>query len=495
MDVATLVAKLLPLLDDPRANADAILGLLAPSHRLADYEVARFLVAKRTAAFVADLLASPDPRVRRTGVQWVELTFARSPAARVLRDATKDPSTAVRRAAFRATRALRLDDVALPDTHGPGRGAQPAVAARVAINPFTKQARDPRGAPGRPGRTRGWNPTGWRFGLYPPLARTRRPSPGLSALRAQSDVEELFQLDAASLTKLSRPGAGRGAPYVAFDIPKATGGVRTIHAPRPQLKRLQRRILDELLAPLEAHPAAHGFVPGRSTVTNARAHVGARIVVKMDLSDFFPTIHFGRVCGLFEQYGAGREAARTLAALVTFRRVLPDGRVAWPSVLPQGAPTSPALSNLVCRRLDARLTSLAGKVGATYTRYADDLTFSFQEEPSHGLGRFLWWVSQIVGQEGFRENLKKRRVMRPSGQLRVTGLVTNHALSVPREARRRFRAILHACDRRGVTQETTGHEAPRAFLLGFAGYVAMVQPDVGAALLVKVRELLAGLDR
>jgi hypothetical protein len=289
---------------------------------------------------------------------------------------------------------------------------------------------------------------------------------------------------------LLRPGSGRGAPYVAFEVPKATGGVRVLHAPRPALKRVQRRILKELLAPLEAHPAAHGFVAGRSTVTNAARHVGARVVLKMDLVDFFPTIHYGRLIGLFELYGARREAAQTLAALVTHRPTLPDGRVAWPSVLPQGAPTSPALSNLVCRRLDARLTALAGKVGATYTRYADDLTFSFREEPEKGLGHFAWWVSQIVGQEGFVENLRKRRVLRPAGQMRVTGLVTNTGLSVPREARRRFRAILHACTQRGVTRETTGHEEPRAFLLGFVSYVAMVQPEAGAKLRAEVLRVL-----
>src|SRR6185437_8925149 len=107
MDVATLVARLLPLLDDPVATGDAILKLLARGRGLADYEVARFLVAKRTEPLVERLLASLDPKERRTAVRWVELTFARSPAARVLRDATKDRSRTVRSAAFAATRALR----------------------------------------------------------------------------------------------------------------------------------------------------------------------------------------------------------------------------------------------------------------------------------------------------------------------------------------------------------------------------------------------------
>jgi hypothetical protein len=226
-------------------------------------------------------------------------------------------------------------------------------------------------------------------------------------------------------------------------------------------------------------------------VTNAKPHVGARLLVKMDLVDFFPTIHFGRLVGLFFHYGAGKEAAKVLAALVTYRPKLPDGRVAWPSILPQGAPTSPALSNLVCRRLDARLTAFATKVGATYTRYADDLTFSFRDEPAKGLGHFMWWVNQIIGPEGFLENLPKRRILRPGTQLRVTGLVANAGLSVPREARRRFRAILHDCKRHGVTKETTGHSEPRAYLLGFASYIAMVQPEHGRKLRAEVKRLLA----
>jgi hypothetical protein len=487
MDVATLVSRLLPLLAEPRAKSDAILGLLGRSRGLADFEVARFLVAKRTEPLVRELLASEDPRERRKGVRWVELTFARSPAARILRDATKDRSRLVRSAACHATRTLRLDDVALPATGL----TVPPIPGREGINPFTKQPIVFGGRPARPPkRRRGFDPTGWRFGLYHDWAIARRPTPALSALRTRDDVLHLLGVAEEDLAVLLRPGAGQGCAYVAFEVPKARGGVRLLHAPRAPLKRIQRTLLRDVLATLEAHPAAHGFVAGRSTVTNAKPHVGARIVVKMDLVDFFPTIHFGRLAGLFGHYGAGKEAARTLATIVTYRPKLPDGRVAWPSVLPQGAPTSPALSNLVCRRMDARLSALAAKVGATYTRYADDLTFSFQEEPSGGLGHFLWWANQILGQEGFVENLGKRRILRPQGRMRVTGLVTNSALGVPREARRRFRAILHDCERMGVTEEATGHTEPRAYLLGFASYVAMVQPDMGEKLRREVTRLL-----
>lgn len=486
MDVATLVARLIPVLDDPIANSDEILGLLGRHCALADYEVVRFLVAKRTESLVHELLADPDPQKRRTAVRWVELTFPRSPAARILRAATRDRSRTVRRAAVHATRALRLDDVALPDR---AEVRTPARPAREGINPFTQERMV---FPAVPARLvhRGFNATGWRFGLYP-TRQSRRASPALSALVSREDVEKFLGISPSELSRLLRPGAGPGCPYVAFVVPKASGGERTLHAPRPELKRLQGTVLRRLLAPLEPHPAAHGFVPGRSTVTNAQPHVGSQVVVKMDLVDFFPTIHFARLVGLFEQHGAGKQAAKTLAALVTYRPRLSDGRVAWPSVLPQGAPTSPALSNLLCRRLDARLTGLAEKSGAAYTRYADDLTFSFRERPSLDLGHFMWWVDQIIGQEGFVENTKKRRVLRPAGQIRITGLVANTRLGVPRDARRRFRAMLHNCESSGVTREATQHDEPRAYLMGFASYVAMVQPEHGARLLSEVRRLLA----
>jgi RNA-directed DNA polymerase len=238
------------------------------------------------------------------------------------------------------------------------------------------------------------------------------------------------------------------------------------------------------------HEACHGFVPGRSTVTNATPHLRAALVVKTDLCDFFPSVHYRRVRGFFEQLGYSEEVATLLSRLTTHRPVLPDGRVAWPGTLPQGAPTSPALANLVCRRLDQRLAGLARRVGATYTRYADDLTFSFAEKPEVNLGRFLWWIDQICQQEGFAEHTGKRRIMRPNGQQRVTGLVVNSSLSVPRAARRRFRAILNNCRRHGLAAEARGREDFADYLRGFVSYLSMVQPELGRKLLGEVHALL-----
>src|SRR5262249_48873412 len=159
-----------------------------------------------------------------------------------------------------------------------------------------------------------------------------------------------------------------------------------------------------------------------------------------------------------------------------------------------GAPTSPALANVVCRRLDARLAKLSAEVDARYTRYADDLTFSFADEPEIPLGRFFWWVDQICQQEGFNENVKKRRVLRPHMAQRVTGIMVNDGVKVPREARRRFRALLARCRKEGIDRVAEALGRPRlvAEMYGFAAYVQMVQPDLGARLADEIRALAPG---
>ena len=480
MNLGELILGLRPLLEDPRANAPRIVELLEQHRSLAEFEVARFYVGRAFAPLIEEQAKSPDPRERAIAARGIATVMARAPAARLLRRLVKDPDSIARSAAYASVRALGLDDVALPDTRfEPPRSPRPR-------------------APG------GWNPSGWAFGLY--RVRRRRgqpPAPGsekaerpsLPPIPTVGALAELLGLgSAADLARFMRPGEGRGSGYVAFEVPKATGGVRVIHAPRAALKRIQRRILDHILVRIPVHEACHGFVEARSIVTNAAVHAaqgGARVVVKMDFADFFPTIHYRRVAGLFSYYGYPPEVARALGALCTHRRVLADGTVAWPGVLPQGAPTSPALANVLCRRLDARLSRLAAKVGARYTRYADDLTFSFPEEPGVPLGRFFWWVDQICQQEGFHENTKKRRVLRRHMAQRVTGVMVNDGLKVPREARRKFRALLARCRKEGIAKvaEALGRPKLAAELYGFAAYVRMVQPELGARLADEIRKL------
>ena len=473
MSLVGLLLELKPLLADPDANFERVAELLERHQGLAEYEVARFYAGRAFVGPVGKLLRSEDPRERLRGVRIVPLLFARGSAAQHLRRMVKDADNGVAHAARAAVKTLGLADVALPDRR--------ASASRFA-NPI---------APG------GWNPTGWTFGLFRSHYVLRRgavptkapPKVDVPKLKNWNDVAKLVGVEADGLTELMRPGTGKGSGYVEFEIPKRTGGVRKISAPRARLKGVQRAILQKILQKFSAHPAAHGFIEERSTVTNATPHVGAAVLVRVDIEDFFPTVHYRRVFGFFSRY-YDETVATALAGLTTHRAKLPDGTVVWPGVLPQGAPTSPALANLVCRRLDARLDALAKKAGATYTRYADDLTFSFRDPPAR-LGRFLWWVNAILQQEGFAENVKKRRIMRKGGRQRVTGLVIDQKPAIPREERRRFKAILANCRHHGWASQARGKPDFPAWLRGYAAYVRMVHPELGAKWQREVEEILS----
>jgi retron-type reverse transcriptase len=221
--------------------------------------------------------------------------------------------------------------------------------------------------------------------------------------------------------------------YHEFDIPKRAGGTRRIASPSDELKELQRRILRRLLGRLRAHPAATGFERGHSIVTNAKHHAGRAVVVRMDLEDFFDTTASGRVRDYFRHIGWDREAADVLVRLTT-----------WKGGLPQGAPTSPRLSNLVNYRLDARLAAWADRRGARYSRYADDLTFSFERDDPAGIRSFISCVRAIVRDEGYRVHRRKKFYVRRRHQhQRVTGLVVNEKVQLPRKTRRWLRAVEH----------------------------------------------------
>jgi len=445
--------------DDPE-KIERINALFANPRAPAEFQVGRFMIAKLLTPDVGRKLDSLDPEQRKVGVASARFVLTRELAARALRRVYHDPDPSVRAMARRAT-------------------------ARLGLTSRSHELRE-RGEGGV---------TPWAFGIFATdrgAGRTpRKPSRplahGLPKLASEADVAALVGVD--ELAPLMRPGVGPGSGYVEFEVAKAKGGTRRIAAPRAELRRVQRVILDKILNHIPMHDACHGFVSGRSTVTNARPHQRAALVIKLDLKDFFPTVHYRRVRGLFQSLGYNETAASTLAALTTYRPKVGD-KVVWPGMLPQGAPTSPALANLACRRLDQRLTRLAAKYGAVYTRYADDLTFSFAQHPDIRIGRFLWWVDAICEQEGFLERPDKRRVLRSKHQQRVTGLVVNAGVHVPRVDRKRFRAILHNCNKNGVAAEARGREDFAAYLQGYAAYVHMVDPVLGKHWIEEVDRLL-----
>lgn len=455
---------------------DLLVGVQAP----AEFQVGRHYVARHLVGEIDVQLEAIDPAARLRAISTIEMLFPRNQAARVLRRVVKDPDMRVRRRVRRTIKKLGLDDVAPPD-----------IRYKVTKDSLLG----------------GYNPTGWAFGLFPAISEQRRKAKKpsrpealdqfqLPKLANAADIAKLVGIEVDALPAMMRPGTEAGSGYVEFDIPKAKGGTRRIAAPRTPLRKVQRAILDKILAKIPMHDACHGFVEGRSTVTNAKPHEGAALVVKLDLKDFFPTVHYRRVRGLFQHLGYNEEVSKLLAALTTYRPKIED-EVVWPGLLPQGAPTSPALANLACRRLDDRLAKLAAKYGATYTRYADDLTFSFRALPDIRIGRFLWWVDGICQQEGFTERAEKRRILRAKHQQRVTGLVVNEKVNVPRSDRRRFRAILHNCAKHGVAAqakawtERAGRDTDfKSYLAGYAAYVNMVDPVLGKQYLAEVERLL-----
>jgi hypothetical protein len=276
-------------------------------------------------------------------------------------------------------------------------------------------------------------------------------------------------------------------------VAKARGGHRLLEAPKPALKRIQRWLLLHVLSPVPASPAAHGFVRGRSVRSFAAVHAGQEVVVRLDLEDFFPSIGRARVVAIFRRLGYPHAMARTLAGLCTAatpahvlathplddRRHGDNQRLRQPH-LPQGAPTSPALSNLAAWRLDRRLAALAASFGATMTRYADDLAFAGARAFGRSLPFFLPRVGAIALEEGFRINYRKTLVMWKGQRQRLCGLVVNEKPNLPRQEVDNLRALLFNAVRLGPdSQNRAGHPRFRAHLEGRIAWVASINPARG----------------
>lgn len=267
--------------------------------------------------------------------------------------------------------------------------------------------------------------------------------------------------------------------YVTFAIPKRSGGKRLIMAPKRRLKAIQRRLLELLVEKLPVSEHAHAFRRGRSIRTGAEPHVARKVVLKLDLKDFFPTITFARVRGLLIAYGYSFPVATTLAVIMTEADRQPvevDGEVFHVPIgerhCVQGAPTSPGLCNAVVLRLDHRLAGLARKHGLNYTRYADDLTLS-GELNRETVNRIRTTIGKIVQESGFTVNAEKTRLMGPGGRQTVTGVVVNQILGLSRQERRQLRAALHQLP--NLPEVEQGHERQR--LEGKIAYLKMLNPQ------------------
>jgi hypothetical protein len=332
----------------------------------------------------------------------------------------------------------------------------------------------------------------------------------IPAIASEGALAEWLGVTASELewfADLKRLGARRSDEklrhYFYRILAKNSAGIRLIESPKPRLKQMQRKILAAILDSIPVHPAAHGFVKGRSIKTFAEPHVGKRVVLRMDLRDFFPSLHGGRVQAFFRTAGYPERVADLLGGLCTNavpRDIWRDGlkdtprtvdplaiydarqRYAWPH-LPQGAPTSPALANLCAYRLDCRLAGLAHAAGTEYTRYADDLAFSGDEQFERCVERFATQVAAILLEEGFEVHHRKTRIMRRGVRQYLAGVVTNERVNVVRADFDRLKATLTNCVKRGSeSQNREGHPAWRQHLAGRIAFVAMINPQKGARL-------------
>lgn len=237
--------------------------------------------------------------------------------------------------------------------------------------------------------------------------------------------------------------------YVQFDIPKKSGGSRKILAPIPPLRELQYRIRDALEEIYVPTRYTHGYVESRSIVTNASKHAGRKFLLSIDIKDFFPSINYGRIYGLFKAhpFHFPDKVAAILAQVCTH-----DNQ------LPQGAPTSPVLSNMICRRLDRGIEKVCKKIRVRYTRYADDLSFSWNEktassellDSSTGTVILSPRLKELFEKNGFEINYSKIHLQTHLERQIVTGIkVNNEKLNLRRTFPRNIRAMLHAWEKYG----------------------------------------------
>lgn len=275
----------------------------------------------------------------------------------------------------------------------------------------------------------------------------------LKAAKSLKDVAKLVGFQAAALSYILYKRSP-DSNYAKFEIPKRYGGTRKISAPAPELKLIQRRLADLLQnCADEINEAqgfrdtiAHGFKRKRSIVTNAKQHRRRRFVLNVDLKDFFPTINFGRVRGFFikdKHFALDQKVATVLAQIACYE-----------NGLPQGSPCSPVVSNLIGHVLDIHLARLAAQYGCTYTRYADDLTFStnktlFPEVICYATtaSPHAWIpgaeLTEIIVSSGFAINPAKTRMQYRDSRQEVTGLIVNRKLNVRCEYRHMVRAMVH----------------------------------------------------
>lgn len=326
---------------------------------------------------------------------------------------------------------------------------------------------------------------------------------GLPAFNSVQSLAKAMDVTVSELKFLSyHRRVATTTHYKQFLLPKKSGGKRLISAPMPRLKKLQYWILIHILNKIGLHQAANGFVTNRSILTNAAPHLDKDVVVNVDLKDFFPTVQYKRVKGLFHKLGYAEKIATILALICTepLREEMEmDGKnyhvATGDRFLPQGAPTSPAITNILCYRMDSRFNGIARKMRMTYTRYADDLTFSMTGDKTtnqKAVQQLLWRINAVVKDEGFVVHPEKVKVMGRGTRQEVTGIVVNKKPGINRQTLHRFRALIQQIEKTGLTNKVwKGSDNIISEMLGYVNFIIQVKPEQGLKLKQKLQTVFA----
>ncbi|MBK8224359.1 MAG: RNA-directed DNA polymerase [Candidatus Obscuribacter sp.] len=285
-------------------------------------------------------------------------------------------------------------------------------------------------------------------------------------------VTPQFLLEAASAASTQ---------YELFDLPKKSGGTRTICSPKNELKRLQRTILEELLHTFAMPDYVHGCVKGRSIVTNAKPHTNKPLVLTIDIKDFFGSINPEQINRIFRiSFNCDDKSAEVLTALTTYG-----------TFLPQGAPTSPALANIAALPLDAAILDICEQSGLqfSYTRYVDDITISGDNRLALMLASFY----KTVSAHGFTASPGKLRVGRPSNRQKVTGIIVNKKMAPPKKLIRKIRQQLYYCEKFGIEDHCRKEGIEEQEFLnqinGMLGFIRLTQPTTADLFKIKLTTL------
>lgn len=268
--------------------------------------------------------------------------------------------------------------------------------------------------------------------------------------------------------------------YQEFEIIGKNGKVRTICAPSRRLKLRQRWILDNILYKIDVSNNCEGFTKEHSAYTNAKKHIGHDQILNIDIKDFFPSIEYKKVKKVFVSIGYSIEVANKLADICCFN-----------GVLPQGAPTSPYIANIVCIEMDKGLNDLCKKSNLVYTRYADDMTFSGDSDVETIYDKIV----KIINGSGFELNLRKTRIYIGKKRKVVTGIVVKeNGLSVPRQYKRKLKQEIYYCKKFGVANHLENIKLEkkmnfREYLYGKAYYIKMIEPQTGIKFLKELNEI------